>query len=180
MAPRFAVFLVLLPLALSACAEPAVTAEPSGHSAAPAVANPEPPVLERLQKTLAAHEASLDELDARREGLEATFFESGPRSSVFESCIRDAGQQDRAMAECEYAEATRLDAELHALLRSDAAPAIADEQSAWEKATKEGCAWSPAEEGTAGELGAAACVTNRLANRIAELRSLAGEGVGHE
>lgn len=180
MAPRFAAFLVLLPLTLSACAEPAVTAEPSGHSAAPAVANPEPLALERLQKTLAAGEASLDELDARREALDATFFESRPRSAVFQSCIRDAGQQDRAMAECEYAEAARLDADLHSLLRSDAVPAIADEQLAWEKATKDGCAWSPIEEGTAGELNAAACVTNRLAGRIEELKARADEGVSHE
>ena len=183
MAPRV-LFLSVLAVVLAGCSAPqAETAAASSPVTPEKESASTGPSIQRLMKTFATDEVTLEVLDARREALDKSFFESGPRSSHFEACIRNAGQQDVAMAHCEYDEATRLERQMSTLVKSDseAAPHVREEeQSAWELATKEGCAWSPSEEGTSGELGAAACVTNRLANRVAELQGRLGSEVGHE
>ena len=183
MAPRV-LFLSVLAVALAGCsvpqAETAAASDPVSPEKEPASTEPS---IQRLMKAFAPGEVTLDVLDSRREALDKSFFESGPRSSKFEACIQDVGQQDVAMAHCEYDEAARLDEQMSALIKPEGGTpqrVSEQEQVAWELATKEGCAWSPSEEGTAGELGAAACVTNRLANRVAELQGRLGSEVGHE
>ena len=125
----------------------------------------------RLQALLSNGETSLDELWARLEMLDQTFFDGPPRSAEFRSCLAQAGLGDRDMAQCEYAESVDLHRQMSTLLTrptvgGDERP---NEQSAWEVATRDACAWLPQEEGTAGELNAASCITHRLANRVAEL-----------
>lgn len=183
MAPRV-LLLSFLVAALAGCSAPQAETAPASNPVTP---EKEPastePSIQRLMKVFAPGEVTLEVLDSRREALDKSFLESGPRSSHFEACIQDAGQQDVAMVHCEYDEATRLDEQMSALIKPEGGVSqrvSEQEQVAWELATKEGCAWSPSEEGTSGELGAAACVTNRLANRVAELRGRLGSEVGHE
>jgi len=165
---------------MSACAESSAPVQPAVASAKSEEASLG---VQRFQKTLATGEVTLDALDMRREALDTSYFESNARSPGFDSCIGEAGNQDALMARCEYAETERLHIEMSALLHSMAKAANAvgeEEQTAWEQATTEGCAWSPSEEGTAGQVGAAACVTNRLANRVEDLRARTGSGAGHD
>lgn len=174
MSPRSVALVALLTLCVSACAK---SSEPVESAVAADKSDASSLGVNRFQKTFAAGEVTLDALDVRREALDTTYFKSSARSPEFDACIGEAGNQDAVMARCEYAEAERLDLQMNALLQSVAKTELSsppEEQSAWEQATKEGCAWSPSEEGTSGQLNAAACVTNRLASRVEELRVRTG------
>ncbi len=174
MSPRSIAFVALLTLCVSACAQSSEAVESSvttGKSDTASLG------IQRFQMTFATGEVTVDGLDVRREALDTTFFKSSARSPEFDACIGEAGNQDAVMAQCEYAETERLDVQMTALLGAMANSSNAvgvEEQLTWEQATKEGCAWSPSEEGTSGQLNAAACVTNRLASRVEELRARTG------
>jgi len=161
MPPRFLFCFFLLLFGLTACAS------------APDVAPAEPAAssgISRLQAALANGATSLDALQARRETRNNTFFDGPPRSAEFRSCLAQAGLGARDKAQCEYAESVELQRQMSTLLtRLTADGNRPEEQSAWEVATRDGCAWLPQEEGTAGEVNASSCISNRLANRIAEL-----------
>lgn len=171
MAPRVFIGSLLFAVSLSACASKSGVPDSVRSST------------DRLYSALQPDEATWEALETRRSKLHSSFVNAPDRSASYRECVEGAGQQDREMARCEYAEAERLDAQIHELLvrgQATAAGSGREEQAVWEAETREGCAWLPSEEGTAGELNAASCVTNRLANRLAALQANLSSEVGHD
>ena len=80
MAPRV-LLLSVLAASLAGCNAPqAETAAASSPVTPDKVSASTEPSIQRLMKTFATDEVTLEVLDARREALDRSFFESGPRS----------------------------------------------------------------------------------------------------